>query len=124
MGFAGCERRPDPGEVTASSFARLEEGRARAAAGDFAAAREAFAAAATGGGLQPDFYCEARLQQAACAARIGQYEEALAVLDELARGAPDVAQVEAMRTFVKARQSGRQADSPDGYEPNPVPAGP
>ena len=107
-----------------SSFAQLEEGRARAAAGDFAAAREAFAAAAAGGGLQPDFYCEARLQQAACAARIGQYEEALTVLDELARGAPDVARVEAMRTFVKARQSGRQADAPDGYEANPVPAGP
>jgi tetratricopeptide (TPR) repeat protein len=99
------ERRPDPGAVTRSSLKALEDGRAKMAAGDFAGAREAFAAAAAAGGLQPDFYCEARLQQAACEARMGDHAEALAVLDELAAGAPDLQRIEKMRAFVRQQRT-------------------
>jgi len=104
----GCGENHDSGAVTASSLASLEEGKRRAEAGDFAAARESFRAAAEGGGLQPDQYCEARLQQAFCAARLGEQGEALALLDDLAKGAPDIGRVNAMRAFVKSRKNDDQ----------------
>ena len=101
----GCSTPADSGAVTVSSLQSLEAGRTKAAAGDFAGAREAFAAAITGGGLQPDFYCEALLQQADCESRLGNHEAALALLDQLAQGAPDLGKVNAARTAAKARQT-------------------
>jgi hypothetical protein len=102
---AGCSTPADSGAVTVSSLQSLEAGRTKAAAGDFAGAREAFAAAITGGGLQPDFYCEALLQQADCESRLGNHDAALALLDQLAQGAPDLGKVNAARTAVKNRQT-------------------
>ncbi|NCX97625.1 MAG: hypothetical protein EBX35_03350 [Planctomycetia bacterium] len=102
---AGCSTPADSGAVTVSSLQSLEAGRTKAAAGDFAGAREAFAAAITGGGLQPDLYCEALLQQADCESRLGNHDAALALLDQLAQGAPDLGKVNAARTAVKARQT-------------------
>jgi hypothetical protein len=102
---AGCSAAVDSGAVTVSSLESLEAGRTKAAAGDFAGARDAFAAAVTGGGLQPDFYCEALLQQADCESRLGNRDAALALLDRLAQGSPDLAQVNAARAAVKARQA-------------------
>jgi thioredoxin-like negative regulator of GroEL len=120
MATMGCDRRsPDTAAVTRSSLEALEDGHAKFAAGNFSGAREAFAAAAGGGGLQPDFYCEARLQQAACAARLGDHSEALALLDELAAAAPDLDRVEKMRAFVLAlRAAGAGAPSERPAESN------
>ncbi len=101
----GCSTPADSGAVTVSSLQSLEAGRTKAAAGDFAGAREAFAAAITGGGLQPDLYCEALLQQADCESRLGHHDAALALLDQLAQGAPDLGKVNAARTAVKNRQT-------------------
>lgn len=102
----GCgDRPPDPAETTRTSAAALEEGQRRLAAGDFAAARESFAAAADGGGLQPDFYCEARLQQAWCAAQLGDLDAATTLLDALAAGAPDLDRIDKVRAFIRSRRS-------------------
>jgi len=95
----------DPAVVTSTSAAKLDEGRRLLAAGDFAAARDAFAAAAGGGGLQPDFYCEARLQEAHCAARLGDYDAAEALLDDLAAGAPDLDRIEKVRALITSRRA-------------------
>jgi hypothetical protein len=105
----GCSSpEPDVGEVTRSSLALVEEGRTKAAAGDFAGARDAFASATTAGGLQPDVYCAARLEQANCESRLGNHDAALAVLDELAAGAPDLTKIEEMRAQIRSRRgSGR-----------------
>lgn len=120
----GCsERTVEPGEVTRTSAAALEEGQRQLAAGNVSAAREAFAAAADGGGLQPDFYCEARLQQAWCAARLGDTAEALTLLDALATGAPDLERIEKVRAYIRSRQPAA-GTTPKTDEPtDPVPAG-
>jgi len=102
----GCSAPADSGVVTVSSLESMGAGRAKAAAGDFGGARDAFAAAITGGGLQPDVYCEALLQQAECESRLGNHDAALALLDDLARGAADLPRVDAVRAAVKARQAG------------------
>ena len=104
-GVACRERGPTPEEVTRTSTAALDEGRRLLAARDFAAAREAFAAAADGGGLQPDFYCEARLQQAVCTAQLGRHEEAIALLEELATGAPDTDRINSLLATIRAQQA-------------------
>lgn len=110
----GCTPAADSGPVTRSSLEALEEGRSKVAAGDFAGARDAFAAAATAGGLQPDFYCEARLRQADCEARLGNFAAALTLLEELSANAPDTAAVNTLRTTIKARQSaGRDQAAPE-----------
>ena len=71
-------------------------------------ARDAFASATTAGGLQPDVYCAARLEQANCESRLGNHDAALAVLDELAAGAPDLTKIEEMRAQIRSRRgSGR-----------------
>lgn len=103
---ASCRKAADdPEVVTSTSVAALEEGRRLLAAEDFAAARDAFAAAAAGGGLQPDFYCEARLQQAHCSAHLGEYDAAESLLDELAAGAPDLDRIEKVRAFIRSRRA-------------------
>lgn len=102
---AGCSTPGDSGAVTLSSLQSMEAGRTKVAAGDFAGAREAFAAAIAGGGLQPDSYCEALLQQAECESRLGNHDAALSLLDQLAQGAADLGSVNAARTAVKARQA-------------------
>lgn len=122
---ASCRKSDDdPEVVTSTSAAALEEGRRLLAAGDFAAARDAFAAAADGGGLQPDFYCEARLQQAHCAARIGDHDAADALLDDLAAGAPDLDRIENMRAFIKARRASATSVKPPAADQAEAPAAP
>lgn len=120
---AGCSTPVDSGAVTVSSLESLEAGRTKAAAGDFAGARDAFAAAITGGGLQPDFYCEALLQQAECESRLGNHDAALDLLDQLAQGAPDLARVNAARATAKARQAESRPRGQPAAEP-PVTASP
>lgn len=105
----GCSTVPDDtGEVTRTSLSLLEEGRTKAAAGDFAGARDAFAAAATNGGLQPDFYCAARLEQANCESRLGNHDAALALLDEVTAGAADFARIQELRIQFRARRGSGQ----------------
>lgn len=102
--LAGCGGGDVRGTVTEDSLKALETGRQELAAKNLEAARDSFAAAAQAGGLQVDLYCEARLQQAYCAACLGEHEAAHALLDELTSGAPDLGRVHAMRGFVFARQ--------------------
>ena len=115
---AGCSTSGDSGPVTLSSLQSMEAGRTKVAAGDFAGAREAFAAAIASGGLQPDSYCDALLQQAECESRLGNHDAALALLDQLAQGAADLGSVHAARTAVKARQA--QARPPEQPAESPA----
>ena len=116
---AGCSATVDSGAVTVSSLESLEVGRSKAAAGDFAGARDAFATAIAGGGLQPDFYCDALLQQAECESQLGNFDASLALLDELAKGAPDLARVDAARAAVKARRAGSRTREQSTSAPTP-----
>jgi hypothetical protein len=100
----GCSpAKDDVGAVTRTSLDLLEEGRTKAAAGDFAGARDAFASATAIGGLQPDFFCAARLEQADCESRLGNHDAALALLDELATGAPDLTKIQELRAVIRDR---------------------
>jgi tetratricopeptide (TPR) repeat protein len=95
--LAGCQK-PEP--PRAEALARYEEAEAKFAAKDLAAAREAFAAAVTLGGLRPDLHAEAELRLAYCEACLGNHEAAINRLDSLEEAAPNPAEVCAMRTLV------------------------
>jgi len=97
IAVAGCQR-PEP--PRAEALARYEEAEAKFAAKDLAAAREAFAAAVMLGGLRPDLHAEAELRLAYCEASLGNHEAAIKLLDSLEEGAPNPAEVCAMRTLV------------------------
>lgn len=94
---AACDKVDTVGPITRSSLDAIEDGKAKMAAGDYSAARALFTTAVSAGGIQPDMYCEARIQQATCAAKLGDFDDALAIVNELSQGAPDIARVDALR---------------------------
>lgn len=102
----------ETGEVTRTSIESYEQGVRQLEAGDVAAARASFAAAVEAGGLQPDLYCEARFRQAKCEAELGNHDAAIAMLEELARGAPDVDRINEELESIRARRAGKPAQAP------------
>lgn len=73
-------------------------------------AAEHFTTAITQGGLNPDQYAEAAVKRAVCWGAAGEYDEALAELDKLLAGAPNLDQVQAARAFVLKKQ-GKSAEA-------------
>lgn len=104
LGGAACDKVDSVGPITRSSLDAMEEGKTKMAAGDHAAARELFAAAVSAGGLHPDIYCEARMQQATCAAKMGDFDDALAIVNELAQGASDMMKVDSLRASILSQR--------------------
>jgi tetratricopeptide (TPR) repeat protein len=94
---AGCDN-PEP--PRAESLARYEEAESKFAAKDLLSARDAFAEAVSLGGLRPDLHAEAALRLAYCEACLGNGAAAIKLLDSLEEGAPNPAEVCAMRTLV------------------------
>jgi len=77
---------------------------------DYAVAAEHLAAAVNGGGLNPDAYADAAVKLAVCYAATGKISEANEMLDKLEKGAPNLHQVYAARSFVLKKQ-GKAAES-------------
>lgn len=67
-------------------------------------AAEHFTVAIKQGALNPDQYGEAAVKRAVCWGAAGKYDEALAELDGLLAGAPNLDQVHAARAFVLKKQ--------------------
>lgn len=107
---AGCSRAPSQ---SADSRQRANQSHEQAEAafqsGDLATAGEHFAAAIQHG-LSADNYANAVVKQTVCWAAAGKYEEAMAELDKLEAGAPNLDQVYAARSYVLAKQ-GKLAES-------------
>lgn len=76
----------------------------------YEAAAEHFTTSITKGGLNPDQYGEAGVKRAVCWGAAGKYAEALAELDKLLAGAPNLDQVHAARAFVLKKQ-GKSAEA-------------
>lgn len=93
----GCQK-PEP--PRAEALAVYEAGEASFKARDLAGARAAFAEALALGGLRPDLHAEAALRLAYCEAHSGNHEAAITMLDSLEEGAPNPAEVCAMRALV------------------------
>jgi thioredoxin-like negative regulator of GroEL len=106
--LAGCEPTGggDP-RVTQAAYESLESGRSSLAAGQVAEARDAFEAATTTGGLQPDFYCEAVYLLGRCEAQLGNFDKARAAADILDQGDPDPERVRLLRELIRAEQARR-----------------
>lgn len=81
-------------------MARYEEAEAKFAAKDLASARDGFAEAVALGGLRPDLHAEAALRLAYCEASLGNREASEKLLDSLEEGAPNPAEVCAMRALL------------------------
>jgi hypothetical protein len=56
------------------------------------------------GGLSPDAYCSAAVKLAVCYAADGKFDEANTLLDQLERGAPNMDEVYAARSYVLKKQ--------------------
>jgi tetratricopeptide (TPR) repeat protein len=76
----------------------------------FTEAVEALTKAIESGALPVDSYCEAMVKRTIAYAQLGQFEQALADLDKLAQGTPDMASVHAARSFI-FRKQGKAAEA-------------
>jgi tetratricopeptide (TPR) repeat protein len=77
---------------------------------DYSTAAERLASAVDGGGLNPDAYAAAAVKLAVCYGATGKFTEANDLLDKLEKGAPNLDQVYAARSFV-LRKQGKAAES-------------
>jgi tetratricopeptide (TPR) repeat protein len=104
--IGGC----DPGgggdpKVTEAAYESLERGRANFEAGRVAEARDALEAAATRGGLQPDFYCEAVYLLGRCEAQLGNFDKARAAAEILDQGDPDPNRGQTLRQLIRDQEA-------------------
>ena len=108
----GCQKQAAP-DVFANSQNSYAEAQTLIQNKEYEAAVELLTAAITGGGLDPEFFGQARLQRATCLARLGRYQEAYADLEIAAQGAaPD--QVHLVRCFVYEKE-GKKSEAADEF---------
>ena len=105
ISLPGCSSAEDRGaDERRASYASYQEALAAFQAKRYDAAEAIFTAAIDGGGLNFDILCEAHIKRAVCRAAAGQFDEALAELQEVEDHGGDLAAVEAARSFVFRRQ--------------------
>lgn len=96
----------DP-KVTRAAYDSLQAGKTSLEAGRIAEARDAFEAATTTGGLQPDFYCDAVALLGRCEAVLGNFDKARAAAEILDQGDPDPARVKVLRELISTEEAKR-----------------
>jgi len=108
---AGCQKGTDPQAVSHASVS-YEEATKLFQARKFEEAAAAYAAAMSGGVLNVDSYCDAATRRAECLARQGQFDQAHQLLQDMEKGAPNLADVHITRCFVFEKQ-GKASEAND-----------
>ncbi len=103
MATGGCQKGTDPQAVSHASVS-YEEATKLFQARKFEEAAAAYASAMRGGVLNVDSYCDAATRRAECLARLGQFDEAHQLLQDMEKGAPNLADVHITRCFVFEKQ--------------------
>jgi tetratricopeptide (TPR) repeat protein len=93
-----------------SAYGSIARAETAFAARDFATAATEFQEALKVGGLNVDAYCDASVKLAVSLGATQKFDEAHALLDKLAAGAPNMDLVYAARSFVLAKQ-GKAAEA-------------
>jgi len=107
---AGCGTSSEVVQTREAAYAAAAKGNAAFASRDYAGAAEHLSAAVKGGGLNPDAYANAAVKLAVCYGATSKYDQAIALLEELERGAPNLDQIYAARSYV-LRKQGKAAES-------------
>ena len=108
---AGCNSPADKLEDSRRTGQQLcNEGLASFAQKDFTTAEQKLTQAITQATLNPDTYSDVAVKRAVCLGAIGKADDAIAELQKLEAGAPNLDQIYAARSYVLAKQ-GKVAES-------------
>lgn len=97
-------------DARTAAYAAVNEGNAAFNSRDYTSAEPKLASAIASQLLNPDVYCEASVRHAVCLGSARKFDEALAELDAIGPGAPNIDQIYAARSYVLAKQ-GKAAES-------------